>query len=182
MKSLRLSDLAKRSNRWFKKYGPIHYTPEISNDTLRYFVKKTFEALPKKYQRYLKDEKERQIEKAVQLIISDGDSGRYDAYESLIEQAQDSYKSGHGGSIDVIYKIFRTMAPSVYSKYNSYVYRLGYSASEYFKDNVDYVSDKNTWEVTLDLPYKPKGVIYNQIYIRIRWTGGAAVLLDAKML
>ena len=182
MKSLRLSDLRKRSNKWFRNYGEVRYSGRTTEKQMRYFIERSFDALPKKYQRYLMPEKERQIEKALRLIMADGEYGHYNAYLALISQAKSSYKAGHGESIDVIYKIFRTMAPSVYAKYNSYIYRLGYSASQYFKENMDYTTDRNMWDITLDLPYKAQGTVYNQLYIRIAWTGHSAVLLDAKML
>lgn len=183
MKSLRLRDLKKRSNKWFRNYGDIKVEKRYSEKQLEYFVRRTWESLPKNFREVLASEKERQIKKTVKALIADRDYAKWNVYESLMEQGKSAYRRSHRDSIDIIYRSFREESPSVYSKYNSYVYRLGYSSAHYFRENMDYIINGSRWEIWVDLPLKMSGTIYKQLLITYNWSGyGHGVIEKAEML
>lgn len=65
-----------------------------------------------------------------------------------------------------IFRNFRELEPAVYAKYNSYMYRNGYSASQYFYENVTLKKDKSMVTATLPLPKaKPGRFSYGELEI-----------------
>ena len=92
MKSLRLRDLKKRSNKWFRNYGDIKIEKRYSEKQLEYFVRRTWESLPKNFREVLASEKERQIKKTVKALIADRDYAKWNVYESLMEQGKTAYR------------------------------------------------------------------------------------------
>ena len=79
---------------------------------------------------------------------------------------------------EYIYKRFRQEVPDVYSKYNSYVYRLGFSSAQYFKEKAELSQEGSIVNVKVKLPEKESGAVYDYLYINFDFSGD---YIDAKM-
>lgn len=65
-----------------------------------------------------------------------------------------------------LFRRFRQEEPAVYAKYNSYMYRNGYSSAKYFYDNVTLKKDKDSILANLILPKaKPGRFSYSELEI-----------------
>lgn len=179
MSSLRLSDLRNKSNKWFKNYGIITKEKRTSQRTIEYFVNRAYEALPKKYKGYLESEKERILNVAIHSIMLEGSESKWNVYEALKQRAQAIYKASGHQTAEFVYKCFREQRPDLYAKYNSYVYRLGFSSAKYFKSNFDYTSQGSRIYADVKLPAKFTGVIYGGLFIEFDFSG--KMIISAQM-
>ena len=125
MRRLRLSDLRKKSNKWFRKYGVAHKDEFASMKAIEYFAKRTYEALPKRDREYLENEKELAIKQSANTIYYTGDNSKMDVYNSMRKRVKGAKRLSHIGTAEHVYKIFREERSDIYSKYNSYVPRCG---------------------------------------------------------
>ena len=75
-------------------------------------------------------------------------------YKSFSELARSSARSGNIGTKEELWKLFRTNAATsqIYMRFNSYMYRNGYSAKGYWMQNVDIDTDHNITTATCELP------------------------------
>lgn len=171
MNDLRLSELRKKSNKWFREYGIVHKGERTSIKALKYMAERSFEALPKKYKEYLIEDKERIIDVTAHAVAVDGENGQWDMYQSMLERAKFEYRHSGDRTAEYIYKAFREQYPKLYKKYNSYMYRNGHSASQYFKQNFDGVGQGKEMIINIELPKVVKGVYYQMLYIEFDWSG-----------
>lgn len=75
-------------------------------------------------------------------------------YVSFSELARSSARSGNIGTKEELWKKFRTdpATSQVYMRFNSYMYRNGYSAKGYWMNNVELDTDHNITYATCELP------------------------------
>lgn len=171
MRRLRLSDLRKKSNKWFRKYGVAHKDEFASMKAIEYFAKRSYEALPKKDREYLDPEKELTVKQTAMTIYHTGDNSHMNAYKSMKERIASYKRLNSIGTAEYVYKCFREQRPDVYAKYNSYVYRLGSSAAKWFIANMDYAQEGKVTYIHVKLPVKMSGVVYNELYIEFDFSG-----------
>lgn len=163
MRNMPLNELKKKNNAYFRKIGII--TPVgRTKQQIEYIVNRSYESLSKRAKQYIEDRQ--QIVNAItNAIIAGGEDGQMNPYQALKSYAMQRERSQGGGTARDIYRRFRLEDSRLYSKYNSYMYRLGYSGSAYFYDNVGIDQEGSTVIATLDLPPKTSGVIYEQLVI-----------------
>ena len=171
MKRLRLSDLRKKSNKWFRKYGVAHKEEFASMKAIEYFAKRSYESLPKRDKEYLELDKNLAIKQSAMTIYHSGNAAHMDIYKSMKERVKNYKRLNSIGTAEYIYKAFREQRPDVYAKYNSYVYRLGSSAAKWFIANMDYIQEGKVSYIHVKLPVKMAGVVYNELYIEFDFSG-----------
>lgn len=119
-----------------------------SFSTLTKELNKIFNALPKYIKEPLEDDKNKYISTiARQMMQIEKSFKPYKIFKQLSQ-----FQSGRTPQALNIYSRFRNEAPSVYAIYNSYMYRRGYSAAQYFYKNAEFSSVGSLIDVTLDLP------------------------------
>lgn len=171
MKRMRLSDLAGRSNKYFKKLGKVNY--RTSERASRYIAKRSIEALPKKYQKFVEQDKEKYINLLVHNLKYSQAEGGFNFYKAIENVAETSYRKVYSKQKQEIWNEFRTMESAVYNHFNTYMYRLGYSASKYWFENVKFESiDGTSVHTELELPPKAFGVKYTKLVVDYRYSGG----------
>lgn len=171
MRSMRLSKLKKRSTNFFKNIGIV--TPrDFSRKQIEYIVNRSFEALPQRAKKFI--ENRQQIsEVVVNLIMVAGKEGKVNPYEALKQYAEQRkvQKFPRLEFAKMVFKRFREEYPSLYAKYNSYMYRLGYSSANYFYENSEWDNNGSIVTATLELPIKTTGIVYNTLTITIDASG-----------
>lgn len=176
MKNTPLSELRKKSLQYFRKIGAVP-GDRRHEKSIKYIVQKSYEALPKNLKKYVEDPE--QIKSSVyNIIMASGGYGVLDPYKALKQYAMYRKKKSGDNTKEYIYKRFREEKPDVYSKYNSYVYRLGFSSAQYFKDNAKLERDGSIVTVTTPLPPKSRGVTYSQLVISFDFSDD---YIDAEM-
>ena len=176
MKNTPLSELRKKQSRYFQNIGIVQGDKRRSK-SIKYIIERSYDALSKDLKGYIEDAE--QIKANVyNLIMASGKSGEIDPYNALKQYATHRKKKSGDNTKEYIYKRFREEKPDVYSKYNSYVYRLGFSSAQYFKDNAKLEQDGSIVMVTTPLPPKSRGVTYSQLVISFDFSGD---YIDAKM-
>lgn len=171
MKRMRLSDLTKRSNKYFRKFGKVKYG--TSERTSRYIARRTFESLPKRYRQFIEEDKDKYINLLVHNLKYSQAEGGMDFYKAIEEAGRDKYKKIYSTQKRELWNEFRTMESAVYNHFNTYMYRLGYSASKYWFENVKFESiDGTSVHTELELPPKAFGVKYTKLIIDYRYSGG----------
>lgn len=169
MKNTPLSELRKKSLQYFRKIGIVQGDGRRKK-AIEYIVQKSYEALPKDLKKYVEDPE--QAKSAVyNSIMTSGGVGEIDPYNALKQYATYRKKKSGDNTKEYIYKRFREEKPDVYSKYNSYVYRLGFSSAQYFKDTAKLEQDGSIVMVTTPLPPKSRGVTYSQLVISFDFSG-----------
>lgn len=174
MKNMRLSDLRKKKNSYFKK---VKLNNNSSRKIMEYTVKRAFNALPSYLKKYIKEDKDLYIQNVINVAMVDG-SKKITPYQQLKSAALG--RSKRANQPMKVYRMFREMTPSVYSKYNSYMYRNGYSASQYFYSNGIWKSKGSIVEVTVPLPDQVKGIRYNYLVINLNFS--EAGIFDAELV
>ena len=176
MKNMPLSELRKKQSRYFQNIGIVQGDKRRSK-SIKYIIERSYDALPKDLKGYIEDAE--QIKANVyNLIMASGKSGEIEPYNALRQYAMDRKRRSGNNTKEYIYKRFRQEVSDVYSKYNSYVYRLGFSSAQYFKDNAKLEQDGSIVTVTTPLPPKSRGVTYSQLVISFDFSGD---YIDAKM-
>ena len=176
MKNTPLSELRKKQSRYFQNIGIVQGDKRRSK-SIKYIIERSYDALPKDLKGYIEDAE--QIKANVyNLIMASGKSGEIEPYNALKQYAMDRKRRSGNNTKEYIYKRFRQEVPDVYSKYNSYVYRLGFSSAQYFKDNAKLEQDGSIVTVTTPLPPKSRGVTYSQLVLSFDFSGD---YIDAKM-
>lgn len=166
---MRLSDLKKRKDAYFKKIGIV--TPKgRTKKQIEYIVSRSYESLSKKAKQYIED-REQIIKVITNAIIAGGEVGQMNPYKAMQSYARQRERHAGGGTARDIFRRFREEDPSLYSKYNSYMYRLGFSSANYFYENVSIDQEGSTIVATLELPNKTQGVIYNELVITFDYSG-----------
>ena len=162
MKNTRLSDFKSKKSNYFKSLGKIQFTSRKEADYIAY---RSYEALPKRLKEFLKKDKKQTIQTVAHLVNISGEEG-IDVYQALKEVAKQRYNRTYSHQKKEVWDIFKKEETSVYNHYNSYVYRLGYSASKYWFENVKFTNlEKSLVTTILELPNKGKGVSYSTLEI-----------------
>lgn len=169
MKNTPLSELRKKSLQYFRKIGIVR-GDESCKESIEYIVQKSYEALPKNLKKYIEDPEQTKISVYNIIMASEG-YGVLDPYKALEQYATYRKKKSGDNTKEYIYKRFREEKSGVYSKYNSYVYRLGFSSAQWFKDNATLEQDRSIIMVTTPLPLKSRGVTYSQLVIFFDFSG-----------
>lgn len=165
MKSMPLSKLKKKPKKYFRNLGAIARGRK-KKSTIRFIVERAYEALPKGYRRAAADKRTLLIENIVNRIWYEGNEAIYDPYKALYESTRKEFlHGGHGQTIDIVWKRFKDECPSQYAHYNTYMYRLGYSASNWYFRNSTYTVSGSIVTVTVELPEKSKGKAYEILEI-----------------
>lgn len=176
MKNTPLSELRKKQSRYFQNIGIVQGDKRRSK-SIKYIIARSYDALPKDLKGYIEDAE--QIKANVyNLIMASGKSGEIEPYNALKQYAMDRKRRSGNNTKEYIYKRFRQEVPDVYSKYNSYVYRLGFSSAKYFKEKAELSQDGSIVTVTVKLPEKTSGTAYNYLYITYDFSSD---YIDAKM-
>ena len=176
MKNTPLSELRKKSLQYFRKIGIVRGDGRRKK-AIEYIVQKSYEALPKNIKKYIEDAEQIKAN-LYDTIIASGKSGEVEPYNALKQYAMDRKKRSGDNTKEYIYKRFRQEVPNVYSKYNSYVYRLGFSSAQYFKEKAELSQDGSIVKVKVKLPEKEYGVVYDYLYINFDFSGD---YIDATM-
>lgn len=145
--------------------------------TVREKVAREIEALPKYLKQAIEEDKD-QLIKIISNQIKEGydkdqiTGKRYTPKQIIRNYARGEARRQGIGTIREMYRLFREsyFTRGVYAKYNSYMYRKGYSASQYFYANAETDVDGSVVKVTVSLPeggkyetleiyydYSPKG-------------------------
>lgn len=176
MKNTPLSELRKKSLQYFRKIGAVP-GDRRREESIKYIVQKSYEALPKNLKKYVEDP-ELAKSSVYNIIMTSEGYGVLDPYKALKQYATYRKKKSGDGTKEYIYKRFREEKSDVYSKYNSYVYRLGFSSAQWFKDNAKLEQDGSIVMITTPLPPKSRGVTYSQLVISFDFSGD---YIDAEM-
>ena len=180
--TLKLKDLKKMDNKYFKKYGVVKMPENANYRNLEYFVHRVYESLPKKERRYIEPERRLVIRQTINTVYVSGDKSEMNVYNSLIERINSVKKDKGVGTAEFVFKLFKEQRRSVYNKYNTYVYRLGHSSSEWFIDNFEYTVSGAMLYAHIELPIKLKGrKIYKELYIEALMSG-EGMMQEAIML
>lgn len=158
MKRIRLSDLKTKKNAYFKKLGEINSS--TGRYTVRYIIKRSLEALPKSEQKFIPDKKQLQTVLTNLVMVTDEPIDVYQAIKSYSSQRQ--YKSGYPRKRSM-YQRFKNEYPELYSKYNSYMYRHKYSASNYYFEHAQLEWGGGQVTATLELPKITSAVVYTTL-------------------
>lgn len=175
MRSMRLSDLRKRSNKYFKNIGKL--SSRTKQRTAEYVAKRSYEALPTRLKKYV-DEPEQIIKVTANLVKSSGEDG-VDIFQAIKSYAQTRYNDVYSVQKKEVWNQFRVLESAVYNHFNTYMYRLGYSASKYWFENVIFTNrGGSVITATLELPEKMSGIKYTALEILYDYSG---VSLSAYM-
>lgn len=154
---------------WYRSNRIIKSISKTKRESIEKYVNKTFESLPKYIQNSLQEDKYQNIQAVVNNIIATGEAGVTKPYKALYQLGLRN--SRRTKQAKTIFSRFRDEQPSVYAKYNSYMYRLGYSSADYFYKNAEYEGIGSVVTVTLDLPKNMNGIFYELLTIKLNMTG-----------
>lgn len=167
MKSMRLTKLKKRSSNFFKKIGKVSPI-EYSREEIRYITNRSYEALTKSEKKFI-DNKEQIIETIVNQIMVAGEVADFNPY-TMLKQFSEQQQMAKYPRLEFaknVFRMFREYYNALYAKYNSYMYRLGYSGANYFYDNAKWSSIGSVVTATLILPEKFTGKVYTTLEITV---------------
>lgn len=141
-------------------------------------VKNAFYRIPKWQRKYLASTKEEEKLRIMQMIkmfeLAQEQGERISPYKAFYDSSEKQARHSGEGTRRFLYKILKSEWINVYTHYNTYLYNLGYSASNYFYDpqNSDIKQAGSVIEFTLNLPVKTKGIIYDELYMEYDFSGG----------
>lgn len=177
MKNLRYTNLKKRKDNWYKNLGTIE-TKNKSTKTLEYIAKRSYEALPKRYKRYL-DNPDFEIKNAA--MMAKYSSEGFDFYNAMLSKIERNPNFSWLKNRQKLWNEFRIRAETkkVYERYMSYMYRRGINGTQYWYDNVEFTSISSSYVYTeLKIPDAPgfeegkKNVVfYTALYIYYDYSG-----------
>lgn len=166
MKNMRFNKLKKHSNQYFKKKIGFVSPSEYTQNELRYIISRSYDALTKFDKRFIGNRRQI-LEVVMNQILVAGDVAKFNAYD-MLKSYSEQQRTAKYPRLDFakrVFKQFRQEYPSLYSKYNSYIYRLGYSSANYFYDNAEWSASGSIVTATLELPFKEEGTIYSKLEI-----------------
>ena len=169
MKNTPLSKLRRKSKSYFRKIGVVT-KGRRKRSTIEYIVRKTYEALPKNLKEYL-DNPEQMISAVSNIIIQQGETAQVKPYEALKQAAEYMKKKSGDNTRQFVWNRFRLEEPTLYAKFNSYMYRQGYSARNYWFENVGIRTEKSWIETVCELPIRDTGVQYTVLEINYDFSG-----------
>jgi len=169
MKSLPLSKIKKKPLSYFRTMGAVK-KGKRKRDTIEYIVRKSFEALPKNARDYISDSEEI-IKALTNIIISEGNNSSIQPYKAFTELAKHERRKSGDNTKQFVWNRFKTEQPSLYAKFNSYMYRNGYSARNYWFDNVAMEQNGSIIDCYCELPGAGKNVQYYMLEINYDFSG-----------
>lgn len=147
MKPIRLSDLKSKKNTYFKRLGEINSS--AGRYTVRYIVRRSLEALPKADKKYIGDLKTTERVLTNMIMVTEEPMDVYKAAKNYSYQIQ--YHKGIP-RLRAMFKRFKDEYHELYNKYNSLMYRKGYSGVNYYLENAKLEFERSTATATLALP------------------------------
>lgn len=168
MKNMPLREIRKKGQSYFRNLGIVRKGRKRAS-TIEYIVKRAYEALPKNLKKYIENPKQA-ITVISRMIIYEGDRLEVEPYKALKQAASYQKKKSGDNTKQFLYTRFRLEEPSIYSHYNTYMYRLGFSARNYFMDNVVIEQDGSIVRAICELPTKV-GVSYNNLELTYDFSG-----------
>lgn len=173
MRNMRLSELRKKSNKYFRN---IRLNNKSSKRLVEYTIRRAYDSLPSYAKKLLETDKEKYIANAINTSLQS--DKEYSPYRALRSVAQSL--SGKTSQALIVFRRFRELEPSIYAKYNSYMFRNGYSASQQFYGNSRWNSKGSRVYIITELPERSKGVHYNYLLIEYDFSGPS--YLKAKLV
>ena len=116
---------------------------------IRKMVLEIYNSLPKRDKQTLQKDKNKYINSLTSQIMAAKD---IDFKPFKIFQQVAKYQSGRTTQAVNIFSMIRNEAPSVYYRYNTYMYRHGYSAARFFYENAKYEANGAIVNITVELP------------------------------
>lgn len=166
MRNLPLSKIRRKPKSFFRNIGNIQ-KGRRRKSTIEYLVKKSYEALPRGLKEYIEDP-EQAVQALTHMIMADGN---INPYKALKESAIYTKRKSGDNTRQFIWNRFRTEESALYNKFNSYMYRQGYSARNYWFDNVGFNKHGSIIESYCELPEKASGVAYGILEIDYDFSG-----------
>ena len=165
MKNTPLSKIRKKPISYFRNLGTVR-KGRRKKSTIEYIVRRSYEALPRNLREYIEDP-EQAIQALTNMISHSND---INPYEALKQSAKYTRMKSGDNTKQFIWNRFRTETPTLYAKFNSYMYRQGLSARNYFMENVT-TSQEGSWiEAYCELPAGAK-VSYSMLEINYDFSG-----------
>lgn len=153
--------------------------------TLEEKIKKELYRLPKWRRKYLfeNEAQERYLIENMKYSVIDAmnNQRKVDIYKAFFQQSSQGVRPKREGTLRDVFRAFRTQEPALYAKYNSYMYRNGYSASQYFYDlsHADIEDKDYTTVIVIDLPEGIKSkTSYSQLTLEFNWQLGMILLAE----
>lgn len=169
MKDLRLSKIKKKPRSFFQNIGVVE-KGRRKRDTIEYIVKRTYDALPSGLKEYIEDP-DQAIKALTNMIIFAGPEAKIKPYEALKQTASYAKKKTGDNTRQFLWNRFRNEESAVYAKFNSYMYRQGLSARNYWFKNVEFENNGSYITATCDLPMRPKGIQYDLLEMSYDFSG-----------
>ena len=174
--TLSIKELRRKNLSYYRK--PKVVTPgRRKRSTIRYIVERSYDALPKKLKQYIEDAQDT-IERLTQRIMGEGEAGKFEPYNALRQMAEYKERTEYGGTYGIVLAAFKEQEQGIWNHYNTYVYRLGYSATKLWYAG-DLKQEKSEVTITVSLPDKASGIIYSQLVVSFDFSG--QVITEATM-
>jgi hypothetical protein len=169
---------AKHSKQWYQKDRVLKKTPGVTRKMIEKYVNKAYDALPKYLQKTLEEDKKQNISAIVNLIVMEGRESLVKPYSALKQIGQ--HRAERTIQARTMFNRFRTETPDVYFKYNSYIYRRGFTSADYFYRNAVFSNSGAIVTARVDLPQNTTGrVSYDYLEITMAFSGDD--YFEAKM-
>lgn len=167
MRNLPSSKIRKKPLSYFRNFRAVK-KGRRKRSTIELIVQRSYEALPKRERAYIQDS-EQIIKTLTNMIINE--PANISPYKALKELAKYEKKRTGDNTKQFVWNRFRNEEPSLYAKFNSYMYRNGYSARNYWFDNVSMDQDGSLINCYCELPGVGKMVQYNMLEISYDFSG-----------
>lgn len=166
MRNMQLDKLKRHSDKYFKTKIGIVKPDKFTRREIRYITKRSYQALTKEQKKYIENPSQI-IENIVNQIVVSGEVGKINPFNALKQYSQQRQRETNPRIefAKETFAMFRQEYPSLYAKYNSYMYRLGYSSANYFYENAEWNARGSVVTATLELPTKLSGVVYETLEI-----------------
>lgn len=166
MKNMPLSKIRRKPKSFFRRMGSIQ-KGRRRQSTIEYLVRQSYEALPRGLKEYIEDPQQA-VESLTHMITGDYS---IDPYKALKEAAIYTKRKSGDNTRQFVWNRFRAEESALYNKFNSYMYRQGYSARNYWFDNMSYEIEGSWIKTYCELPERGKGVQYNVLEIDYDFSG-----------
>lgn len=168
MKRLRLSELRKKKASFYRNIGVVD-PYRMRKTTIDYIVERAYEALPKYLQGYIEDPE--QLKKVTaNMIAYSGRDAKINPYEAIRQVAAYSRKKSGDNTRFFLWRRFMQEEPSLYAKYNSYMYRKGYSGSRWWLENATLTQRGSYIDAIAELPETGR-VLYQALEMEFDFSG-----------
>lgn len=172
MRNMRLSELRKKSNKYFRN---IRLNNKSSKRLVEYAVNRAYELLPPRLKKVIEDDKDKYIANSINTALQDEKGfSPYSAFRTVARAL-----SGKTPQAMTVFRRFRQQKPHIYAKYNSYMFRNGYSASNQFYTQSTWAAKKKSVvNIVTELPDISKGVHYDILIIEFDFSSDDVIFAD----